>query len=75
MTRRRLSEAELVDRALSGARQEPIRPGPVILADEYLQMVRELEGHPDNCPGADKTWTAVSDRAFRRHYARARRRA
>ena len=37
------------------------------------RLARRLREHPDNRPGADKTWVERCQRAFREHYAKARR--
>ena len=34
--------------------------------DRYLAMVRRLEAHPENLEGADKTWVARLDQAYKR---------
>ncbi len=34
--------------------------------DRYLEMVRRLEAHPENREGADKTWVARLDQAYKR---------
>ena len=38
------------------------------LDDWYLDAIAQLEGHPANQPGADKTWVARRLASFRRHY-------
>jgi hypothetical protein len=39
----------------------------------YRDAILRAERRPENAPGADKSWVARMDDAFRRHYARARR--
>lgn len=38
------------------------------LDDWYLGAIAQVESHPDNQPGADKTWVARRLASFRRHY-------
>jgi hypothetical protein len=47
--------------------------GPVTLTEEYLELVRRVEDLAQNQSGADKSWVFAADRAFRSHFARARR--
>lgn len=46
--------------------------GPVRLSAEYLAMVLEVEGAPENRTGVDKTWVETALRRYRDHYARVR---
>jgi len=43
------------------------------LNPRYAAAIAEIENRPENAPGADKSWVATTDEAFRRHYQRARR--
>lgn len=38
----------------------------------YAAAIAAIENRPENAPGADKSWVARTDDAFRRHYQRAR---
>jgi len=50
-----------------------IEQGPVTLGARYRRLIRACESLPENRSGADKTWVERCQRAFREHYARARR--
>ena len=39
--------------------------------DRYLEMVRQLEDHPENQDGADKTWVAQALEQYRQHFQHA----
>jgi hypothetical protein len=48
-------------------------PSPLPLSPEYLRAVEEIERHPDNQDGADKSWVWKALQQDRDHFARARR--
>ncbi len=52
--------------SVRGEASQPIDP-------TYLEVILRTEGRHENAPGADKSWVARMDDAFRQHYARARR--
>lgn len=39
------------------------------LDDNYLALIAQVEGRPDNQSGSDKSWVWRMDRAFRDHFA------
>ena len=43
----------------------PPQPDEVTL-EELLELARQLEAHPENRPGADKTWVLDHMRSFQR---------
>ena len=52
----------------------PRAVGPVSLSEEYLRWVEEIESHPKNQSGADKSWVPKAQQEFVRHYHSASRR-
>ncbi len=39
--------------------------------EDYLALVRKVEAHPENRPGADKSWIEQALTSYRRHYRQA----
>lgn len=58
-------------RALEEA-TELARTIKIELDDEYMRLIAIAEARPENAEGADKSWVAIADEAFRRHYRSAR---
>jgi hypothetical protein len=52
--------------------QRPPAP-PVKLSPAYLRAIEEVERHPDNQDGSDKSWVWRAMKRDRDHFARARR--
>jgi hypothetical protein len=52
-------------------RHEGAKRSPVPLSPEYLRAVEEIERHPDNQDGADKSWVWKALKRNRDHFARA----
>jgi hypothetical protein len=52
---------------------EPIPTGPVELSPFHRAAIAWLESLPQNQSGVDKTWVEEADKAWREHYAGARR--
>jgi hypothetical protein len=48
--------------------------GPVTLSPGYLRAIERWEALPENASGADKSWVGRCQRAFDRHFAKARAR-
>jgi hypothetical protein len=46
---------------------------PVGLSPEFLRAIEEVERHPDNQDGSDKSWVWRAFQRDRDHFARARR--
>lgn len=66
-------DEEAWERIFAPLRHLRYESGPVTLSEEYLELVRRVEDLPENQSGADKSWVSEADRAFRSHFARARR--
>jgi hypothetical protein len=45
----------------------------IALDEEYLRLIAIVEAMPANQSGADKSWVARMDDAFRAHYRNAKR--
>jgi hypothetical protein len=43
--------------------------------ETYLELVRRAASHPDNRPGADKTWVERAMREYQEHYRKASRKS
>jgi hypothetical protein len=52
---------------------EQARHVVIALDGRYLRAIAAAEALPANAPGADKSWVARADAAFRSHYAAATR--
>ena len=66
-------DEEAWERIFAPLRYLRYESGPVTLSEEYLELVRRVEDLPHNQSGADKSWVSAADRAFRSHFAQARR--
>jgi hypothetical protein len=56
-----------------GGAKRPAAP-PVKLSPAYLRAIEEIERHPDNQDGSDKSWVWRAMKRNRDHFARAVRR-
>jgi len=58
-------------RLIEEIQRAPREIGPVTLSAAYLRAIEQVEAHPDNQSGADKSWVTRVRDASRDFHARA----